>query len=379
MDLASTPRVSRVVTRPFRSSLTLRKAWGKHCAPLGTPPPTFVKAAVERTCGEQDIFRAECHIMLGPAYGTIHSDSSAATALVQTTLEATSTSQIAHLEHLDLLLQIWEVRDNILCSLNKIKAHQDATAFIDPLHTYECLGNRMANDTAQQVNAFFCYSLVTQLDSFHKRIPQNQHELEQVYTLPLTLTDARLRLPANDTGSSRDSEVMLIGSFSHLWIGPDLQHWNFHHVWIHNLLGATQWLCRLYSGCMRFRGQQTQWGSNLLLPGCFFTSNICLWKGQLKMTRREIWGSRFLSLVVRFKITSGICKHWFHRLSFRQYGVVMWHLCTCWVIANLLRESISDQLFPNKLKLSSFWVVLFGATLWTPPLWFLRSYPKLVF
>ena len=58
-----------------------------------------------------------------------------------------------------------------------------------------CLGNKMANDTAQQVNAQFCSSLASELDDFHRRIQFDKQQLEQVYLLLLALTDARLRLP----------------------------------------------------------------------------------------------------------------------------------------------------------------------------------------
>ena len=188
-----------------------RKQWGKHCAPLGEPPPTFVKAAVGRTNGEQDILRAElsaiCHIMIGPAYGNIHSDSSAAIAMVQTVLHAECVSQFSHLEHLDLLLLIWEARDNISCTLQKIKAHLDAADFHNPLQAYECLGNKMANDTAQQVNAYFCHSLVGQLDDFHKRLHCSQVELEEVYKLQLVLSDARQSLPVSVPSNSQASQV----------------------------------------------------------------------------------------------------------------------------------------------------------------------------
>ena len=187
-----------------------RKAWGKYCGPLGSIPPTLVKAAVARTQGEQDILRAElsaiCHIMLGPAYGIIHSDSSAAIAMVKQTLESSCISQISHLEHLDLLLQIWEVREVISCSVCKIKAHLDVGSLADPLQAYRCLGNKLANDTAQQVNALYCASLVSQLDVFHQRIGQQKIQLEQVFSLLLTLTEARIRLPSTDADATQSSD-----------------------------------------------------------------------------------------------------------------------------------------------------------------------------
>ena len=118
-------------------------------------PPTLTRAAVGRTCGEQDILRAELsaiyHIMMGPAYGVIYTDSSAALDLIHKTLVANCVSQFSHLGHLDLLLPIWETRNNHSCTLQKVKTHLEAASFSDPIGANECPGNKLANDTAQQV------------------------------------------------------------------------------------------------------------------------------------------------------------------------------------------------------------------------------------
>ena len=49
-----------------------RKFWGRQCGVSTLVPPTLTRAAVGRTCGEQDILRAELsaiyHIMMGPAF-----------------------------------------------------------------------------------------------------------------------------------------------------------------------------------------------------------------------------------------------------------------------------------------------------------------------
>lgn len=119
-----------------------RQFWGKKCAQNNLMPPTLTRAAVGRTCGEQDILRAELsaiyHIMMGPAYGIIHTDSSAAIDLIQKTLSATCVSQFSHLEHFDLLLPLWEARNHHSCTLQKIKAHLEASSFCNPLEAYEC-------------------------------------------------------------------------------------------------------------------------------------------------------------------------------------------------------------------------------------------------
>ena len=139
----------------------------------------------------RDILRAELsaiyHIMMGPAYGVFYTDSSAALDLIHKTLGANCVSQFSHLEHLDLLLPIWETRNNHSCALQKIKAHLEAASFSDPIEAYECLGNKLANDTAQQVNTVFCLSMVSELEALHKRNSADKQRLEQVFFL-----DARL-------------------------------------------------------------------------------------------------------------------------------------------------------------------------------------------
>ena len=176
-----------------------RAFWGRQCAPLNLIPPTLTRAAVGRTCGEQDILRAELsaiyHIMIGPAYGIIYTDSSAAIHLIQTTLCATSISQFSHLEHFDLLLAIWEARNCHTCTLRKIKAHLEPTSFCNPVEAYQCLGNKLANDTAQQINISFCSSLVSELENFHTQNSAEKQRLKQVFSLLLALTEARQKLP----------------------------------------------------------------------------------------------------------------------------------------------------------------------------------------
>ena len=134
----------------------------------------------------RDILRAELsaiyRIMIGPAYGVFCTDSSAALDLIQKTLGANCVSQFSHLEHLDLLLPIWETRNNHSCALQKIKAHLEAASFSDSIDAYECLCNKFANDTAQQVNTVFCLSMVSELEALHKRNSADKQRLEQVFS-----------------------------------------------------------------------------------------------------------------------------------------------------------------------------------------------------
>ena len=102
------------------------------------------------------------------------------------TLGANCVSQFSHLEHLDLLLPMWETRNNHSCTLPKIQAHLEAASFSDPIDAYECLGNKFANDTAQQVNTVFCLSMVSELEALHKRNSADKQRLEQVFSLMLT-------------------------------------------------------------------------------------------------------------------------------------------------------------------------------------------------
>ena len=109
-----------------------------------------------------------------------YTDSSAAIDLIHKTLGANCVSQFSHLEHLDLLLPIWETRNNHSCTLHKVKTHLEAASFSDPIEAYECLGNKLANDTAQQVNTVFCLSMVSELEALHKRNSADKQRLEQV-------------------------------------------------------------------------------------------------------------------------------------------------------------------------------------------------------
>ena len=134
-------------------------------------------------------------------------DSSAALDLIHKTLGANSVSQFSHLEHLDLLLPIWETRNNHSCTLQKIKAHLEAASFSDPIDAYECFGNKFANDIAQQVNTVFCLSMVSELEAL------------QVLPLMLALTDARQKLPIDKTPSQDTGVTVDRGSQSLMWTG----------------------------------------------------------------------------------------------------------------------------------------------------------------
>ena len=95
-----------------------------------------------------------------------YTDSSAALDLIHKTRGANCVSQFSHLEHLDLLLPIWETRNNHSCALQRIKAPLEAASFGDSIEAYECLGNKLANDTAQQRNKLtlvLCLSMVSGL------------------------------------------------------------------------------------------------------------------------------------------------------------------------------------------------------------------------
>ena len=134
--------------------------------------------------------------------------------MIHKTLGANCVSQFSHLEHLDLLLPIWETRNNHSRTLQKIKAHLEAASFSDPIDAYECLGNKFANDIAQQVNTVFCLSMVSELEALHKRNSADKQRLEQVFSLMLALTDARQKLPI-DTTPSQDTGVTVDRVLSH--------------------------------------------------------------------------------------------------------------------------------------------------------------------
>ena len=115
----------------------------------------------------------------------------------------------------------------------KIKAHLEAASFSDPIDAYECLGNKFANDTAQQVNTVFCLTMVSELEALHKRNSADKQRLEQVFSLMLALTDARQKLPIDKIPSQDTGVTVDGGSQSLMWIGLSQHRWIFHRNWIH--------------------------------------------------------------------------------------------------------------------------------------------------
>ena len=218
-----------------------------------------------------------------------------------------------------------------------------------------------------KLNTVFCLSMVSELEALHKRNSADKQRLEQVFPLMLALTDARQKLPIDDS---------IAGYRGHSWLGfsvinvdwaistplmfsPELDTrlWKMHFLGnkLHN---------RLLSGCRCLHGLRTRWdlrkmgwalaGLNWLHLGCFSTNNIYLWNGLLVMVnmlslhrsglrQQRILGWHCLSWVVHFRLTYRTYKHWCLRTLLLSLNVAKWHHFTFLGISSSQLALISDR------------------------------------
>eukprot|EP00438_Fugacium_kawagutii_P001190 Skav216673 [mRNA] locus=scaffold2477:143682:144398:+ [translate_table: standard] len=132
----------------------------------------FTCVAVGRTQGEQDILRTElCAatvIIVQLQVGIIHMDSQAGIDLIRHALLQESEEAVLLLEHCDLLLQIWHIRNQVNVQLMKVKAHAPvALRPHDMLQCYREWGNRHADFHANQACQEFCPQFAQDLASHH--------------------------------------------------------------------------------------------------------------------------------------------------------------------------------------------------------------------
>ena len=101
-----------------------------HLETLGFPS-TFQKILACRTPGEQDILRAEMTaaavVIVQVGYGTIHVDNQTAVQLLNLALTTDDITLLCNRDHFDILLQVWNVRHRVSCSVVKIAAHENLT------------------------------------------------------------------------------------------------------------------------------------------------------------------------------------------------------------------------------------------------------------
>ena len=166
---------------------------------LDTNPPTWIPAICNKVGGEQDILRAEMHVimdlMLEIGHGTIHSDSSVAIGAFNTMFSATSPSGFSDKEHFDLLHRAWLERDSIHNTLVKVKAHCIISDIEDDLQRYWALGNRFANDLALHAAKKLQPDFVKHLESMAQAIIQRRDKLTQTLQLNLDLQLFRAKNP----------------------------------------------------------------------------------------------------------------------------------------------------------------------------------------
>lgn len=184
----------------------------------GQQPTTLQTVLVSRTQGEQDILRAEMQaiicIMLQAKTGCVHTDSQAAIHLLTCALQATQLIHIAHLEHFDLLLPVWQARAAIHVTLHKIKAHADPAMQPDLLQTYHTLGNIHADAAAVAACKQLLPDFVQDLQRAHANMKHMQHTLQQVYQLHLRLRDVRLKSATLPQPSQQPTDLAIQQAYS---------------------------------------------------------------------------------------------------------------------------------------------------------------------
>ena len=163
----------------------------------GLVPPSFQKILASRTCGEQDILRAEISAavvtLLGVGEGVIHIDSQAALLLLQLALTVESVDQLMSRDHFDLLVQVWERRHSISCELVKVKAHTDISGIKSPLQQYWTWGNVFVDEIAVSARENLIPDLVKQFQLMDSEMTEQITMLTQVRKLQLELRVIRAR------------------------------------------------------------------------------------------------------------------------------------------------------------------------------------------
>ena len=157
-------------------------------------PPSFVVAACSRCCGEQDILRAEMSAIIAIIEtfpGIIHTDSQVGITNVLFTLRCTKKWGCGHLEHFDLLIRLWQIRDDIEISLEKVKAHRKVEEIEDSLERYWAMGNKVADCRAAWAASHLLPDLVVALQRMHIKQQKDQALLFQVFQMHLDLAKAR--------------------------------------------------------------------------------------------------------------------------------------------------------------------------------------------
>ena len=182
---------------------------------LNEDPPSFVVAACSRCCGEQDILRAEVSAIvaiLKQFPGVVHTDSLTGLRNVSFVLNCTQAWGFGHLEHYDLLLELWKQRATVNASITKVKAHQNIADITDPLERYWAMGNKVANDRAAWAASCLMPDLVTSLQKVHHQLQCDQALLFRVFQLHLELAKARaveesqgVSVPVVSTGPTKQA------------------------------------------------------------------------------------------------------------------------------------------------------------------------------
>eukprot|EP00438_Fugacium_kawagutii_P003266 Skav236367 [mRNA] locus=scaffold1770:187178:189243:+ [translate_table: standard] len=149
--------------------------------------PTFACVGAARTQGEQDILRSELEaataIVLQCGYGTVYLDSQVARTLLLRALTVPRWQMLADHAHCDLLIEVWQIRNDVDMQFIHVKSHQEHDDTLPPLQRYHHWGNAYADAKAAEACASLQASLVTMFSDIHSDLQLQRQLLPMVLQL----------------------------------------------------------------------------------------------------------------------------------------------------------------------------------------------------
>ena len=165
----------------------------------------FVPVISARTPGEQDILRAEMYaiaiIIVQAKYGVIHSDCQVAIHHFSCMMEASHPSQFMSLDHFDILYWVWKTGAYHRVTFQKVKAHQHIEDIPDLLDKYWCIGNKLADEGAQNAACHLGPDFAEELQHNKQMVLKHRTLLKQVFHLHLELRSLRMQALKTDNSS----------------------------------------------------------------------------------------------------------------------------------------------------------------------------------
>lgn len=167
--------------------------------------PSIVPVISARTPGEQDILRAEMYaiaiIIMQAKYGVIHCDSQVAIHHFTCMMGASHPSQFMSLDHFDILYWVWKSGTYHRITFQKVKAHQHIEDIPNLLDKYWCIGNKLADEGAQNAACRLGTTFVEELQHHKQMVLKHRTLLKQVFLLHLELRPLRMQALKTDNSS----------------------------------------------------------------------------------------------------------------------------------------------------------------------------------